>query len=513
MKRVLTILMSLALLFNLAPVYYVFAQSDYTVTGDDDLEDNIVGSGNLSSYGEVSAIRYVVYKDGTCVISGTGDMPDFGYFSNKGWDGAVMGEVSPFFDYKDVITRVVREEGVTGIGVSSFLHCSKLQEITVPKSLKRIGDSAFDYTGWYKKQPKGLLYIGHVLYGYKGKCPANVKVRKGTVSISDYAFSGSKSIRKVSIPGSVAVIGESVFSNSGLNEARISNGVREIGAFAFSGCSGLKKITLPASIKEIGMYAFSETRLKKVTLRNKKIKLGAYAFAGTPISKNTMNTTLYVQKMLADYNRTSKAKSYKVRKGTITIASHVFSESKLQSLYIPASTRSIGKRLFENCNRIKTIKVSRKNKIYDSRNNCNAVIEKKTNMLIVGCGKTVIPASVNGIGETAFYAVKNLRKIRIPGNVSVIGKWAFCECSNLTDVTISDGVEMIEQGAFQDCGKLKSITVPESVKAIGSHALGYTQSAINFSFTKIKGFKIKGEKGSAAEEYAKENGFAFVHLD
>ena len=83
--------------------------------------------------------------------------------------------------------------------------------------------------------------------------------------------------------------------------------------------------------------------------------------------------------------------------------------------------------------------------VYDSRNNCNAIIETKSNTLIAGCASTIIPNSVTSIGKQAFWGCKSLTSITIPSSVTSIGDMAFCCCSSLTSITIPTHITNIDE--------------------------------------------------------------------
>jgi hypothetical protein len=97
---------------------------------------------------------------------------------------------------------------------------------------------------------------------------------------------------------------------------------------------------------------------------------------------------------------------------------------------------SIGEGAFGGCDKLTKIKVTPGNPVYDSRNNCNAIIETKSNTLIQGCAKTIIPSSVTSIGEGAFESCDNLTSITIPSSVTSIGDDVFQGCENLKTITI-----------------------------------------------------------------------------
>ena len=142
--------------------------------------------------------------------------------------------------------------------------------------------------------------------------------------------------------------------------------------------------------------------------------------------------------------------------------------SRLTSITIPDSVTSIGKHAFSSCSGLTSINVDVNNQIYDSRNDCNAIIETLTNTLVVGCKNTIIPSSVTSIGSDAFFYCSELMSITIPDSVTSIGSGAFCGCSGLTSVIIPDSVTSIGDYAFQSCSGLISVTIGNSVTSIGS---------------------------------------------
>ena len=100
----------------------------------------------------------------------------------------------------------------------------------------------------------------------------------------------------------------------------------------------------------------------------------------------------------------------------------------LTSVTIPNSVTSIGEYAFDCCTGLESIIVEDGNTVYDSRNNCNAIIETETNTLLQGCNNTVIPGSVTSIGNYAFGICEGLTSITIPNSVTSIGKGAFNGC-------------------------------------------------------------------------------------
>lgn len=142
----------------------------------------------------------------------------------------------------------------------------------------------------------------------------------------------------------------------------------------------------------------------------------------------------------------------------------------LTSISIPNSVKSIGNYAFLICSGLAKITVEDGNTEYDSRGNCNALIETKSNTIITGCMNTKIPNSVTSIGVGAFQECHGLTNIVIPNSVTSIGNDAFSYCSSLTYIEISNSVTTIGDYAFSHCGELTSIDIPNSVISIGKKA-------------------------------------------
>lgn len=142
----------------------------------------------------------------------------------------------------------------------------------------------------------------------------------------------------------------------------------------------------------------------------------------------------------------------------------------LPSLHIPASVTSIRRADYigEELYALKKITVAQGNPCYDSREDCNAIIDSRTNELILGCGTTKIPNSVTKIGNFSFYMRKNLEVLNIPSSVLTIGQKAFYGCDGLESVTIPSGVTTLGNNSFTECQGLQEIYISETVSQIGN---------------------------------------------
>ncbi len=182
------------------------------------------------------------------------------------------------------LTSVTIGNGVTSIGSSAFYGCTGLTSVTIGNGVTSIGRDAFYNTAWYNNQPNGLVYAGKVAYKYKGTMPSNTSIvlREGTLGIGYSAFDGCTGLTSVTIGKGVTSIGESAFYNcTGLRSITIPDSVTSLGWGAFAGCTGLRSITISDSVTSIGNWAFEGcTGLTSVTIPDSVTSIGYSAFAG-----------------------------------------------------------------------------------------------------------------------------------------------------------------------------------------------------------------------------------------
>jgi hypothetical protein len=209
---------------------------------------------------------------------------------------------------------------------------------------------------------------------------------------------------------------------AGCNTTVIPNTVEIIGYQAFMGFLGITSLTLPNSVKIIQDQAFLEC-----------------------------NNLRYV-----DFGSVE------------VIGSNAFFRNDLVSVDLPSSLRELNSLAFCYNYNLSSITVDSNNTVYDSRNNCNAVIETATNKLIQGCSGTVIPSSVTSIGKYAFYGT-GITSIVIPSSITVIPESCFYKCNLLTNIILPSSLTEIGVSAFEGTG-LTSVTIPSSVTKIGYSA-------------------------------------------
>ena len=140
------------------------------------------------------------------------------------------------------------------------------------------------------------------------------------------------------------------------------------------------------------------------------------------------------------------------------ICEGAFKSTALKAISIPYNVTFIAEDAFYNCTTLERIVVDKKNTKYDSRDNCNAIIESASNSLVVGCKQTRMPNSTIRIGNCAFSGCSSLTSITIPDSVTTIERNAFKDCVNLKSITVGKSLTTIEEYAFSGCDSLKSVT-------------------------------------------------------
>lgn len=190
----------------------------------------------------------------------------------------------------------------------------------------------------------------------------------------------------------------------------------------------------------------------------------------------TYSGTSYAVTMIGDnaFRQCSGLTSVTIPGSVTLIGNNAFYYcSGLTSVTIPNSVTSIGEYAFSFCFNLTSIVVNSGNVKYDSRNNCNAIIDTESNTLIVGCKNTIIPNTVTSIGAQAFFGCTSLTSVAIPYHVTSICSDAFAYCSGLTSVTIPNSVTSIDYGAFSHCSSLTSVRIPNSIISIVGNPFMY----------------------------------------
>lgn len=276
---------------------------------------------------------------------------------------------------------------------------------------------------------------------------------------------------KVTIPSEagglkVIEIGSGAFKDcKGVTEVVIPTSIKTIRSYAFSSCSSITSINLRNSVERLDFSAFRDcTSLTAINGFNNLEYVDTYVFYRTPWEANLPDGQIYLGKVFYKYKGTMpEDTSFTFKNGTKCIVGNAFDNCKgLVSIAIPGTVDSVDGSAFARCDNLSTITVESGNTTYDSRNNCNAVIETSTNTLVAGCKATTIPSSAKAIGDDAFYQNYALESIAIPNNIESIGSLAFSDCKALSTVVVGRGLKKIGYDynfSFIGCTSLKSINV------------------------------------------------------
>lgn len=245
--------------------------------------------------------------------------------------------------------------------------------------------------------------------------------------------------------------------------------VQAIPATAFQGCTNLQTAIIPKQITTLGNNCFDQCSNLKTVKAYGDASINYYQSLG---SVNLDLLECYGNRTLnIGMGSNTFVSSIFISNNTKIISAWTFQKNNsLTELNISSSINTIEQNAIEGCSNLVSITVDKDNNTYDSRNNCNGIIETATNKLIVGCANTIIPNSVTEIGERAFYGCTSLTSLVIPSSVTTIGQLAFRNCTNLTSIVISSGVINIQPSAFYDCTSLSSIELPSSIATIGGAA-------------------------------------------
>lgn len=342
---------------------------------------------------------------------------------------------------------------VTSIGESAFAFSPYLTSLNIPDNIVTVKEAAF----------------------YKCRRLETVRIGKGLQNLGFIVFADCPNLQNIVIDKDCknydsrdncnAIIETSTNTLlKGCNGTIIPDGVVSIGMVAFRSCNKLNSLSFPLSLKSIGSEAFAFCPfLENIEIADGVEIIEDCAFIGCPL------------------------KTIKIGRSTKVIGPGAFGNAY--------TTLDDGKDWNGNPY-VQSISIDPNNPFYDSRQNCNAIIETRNDSLIFGCINSVIPDGVKNIGESAFMNITDLNSIvfpesvttisngafwgtgitqlNLPKNIKTIGYLAFAYCNGLTSLSIPEGCERIESSAFLGCSNLKKIEVPNQLVYLGERAFDET---------------------------------------
>ena len=365
-------------------------------------------------------------------------------------------------------TGTVTKEGINRLSESN------IKEVIIEEGVTGIGEEAFASCGSMTSVsiPDSVAIIGDGAF-YWCSSLTNIVIPKGVTSLGNSAFSRCSSLASITIPNSVTSIGESAFYwCSSLTNIAIPNGVTSIGNSAFSRCSSLASMTIPNNVTSIGESVFYGcSSLTNIAIPNGVTSIGNSAFSScSSLASITIPNSVTSIGDSTFYNCESLTKII-IPEGVTSIGDYAFSGcSLLTSIVVPDSVTHIGEKAFSGCS-LTNITLPFVGESPNSTENTHfEYIFGSWNNGVPDMLKEVVITGGTSIGERAFYECGYLTSITIANSVTSIGDSAFYDCDSLTSITIPSSVTSIGSSAFYNCSALTSIVIPDSVTSIGDRA-------------------------------------------
>jgi len=423
------------------------------------------------------------------------------------------------FTYKGTLTSIKFPSTTTKIGEKAFYYCYSLSgTIIIPASLTKIGSmafygcsslSAFSVVGTNPRYSSGngvlfnknqdSLFIFPPAKGSTYTIPSTVK------HIGSSAFDNCYKVSSVIIPSTVTSIGSYAFAGcSGIvGSLTLPTSLKTLGDYAFYGCSGLSgTVTIPATLTDFGNYCFLESN-----------NISSFVVNTSNPNYSSENGLLYSKNMDSLFIcPPAKTGAISIPTTVKLIGSHAFYNcSKITgSINISENVNYIGYYAFYGCTSLSVFEVNPQNTYFSAEN--GVLFSKNKDRLIAFpitksgtysmpttvmqidpaafafsqlSGTLVLPASVNSIGDYAFYNAKQLTAIDVdsfnPRYSSVDGVLLnrnqdtlfVCPFAKSGNYTVPANVKHINYSAFDGCAGITAVTLPGSLQSIGAYAFEY----------------------------------------
>ena len=461
--------------------------------------------------------------------------------------GVVNIADNSFRDFAALSEITIEGNTLVSIGDYAFAGCSPAT-ITIPASVKEIGDSAFADCGlkellFGEGTVSGLAIGNNAFSGNNlGQDAMTVTLPEGIVSIGDEAFAAGEdaALSAIVVPASVQsigdrafynyktvnsitfssaegaaesmTIGDEAFANSSVSAVELPANLNALGENVFSGCMSFTTVSIPAenlvyASSDGVLYNYDKTQIVLVP-------------AGRTTSLTILGT---VTQIGANVFNGSSLTSVTLEEGITSIGESAFEGSKLVSVTIPASVTTIGKRAFADCEALASVTFTAAGE--EQAEQLTSISES----MFAGSGlvSITIPASVTTIETSAFEGCASLKTVdfaegsqlatigagafressvagsagadgavvplELPENVVTIGEYAFYACKSLTGVTFAgSALKTVQQYAFSESG-LASIVMPAATSLVlGNNVFDSCASLKTADFTKIVSFAALG---------------------
>ena len=373
------------------------------------------------------------------------------------------------------IKNLVIDEGIREIGVFAFKGCTALHSVKFPSTMRILGECAF-----YNCAQLKYIQVDkdNKLFDSREDCNAVICTPNNAVILG---------CAGTTFPKSVTEISKSAFWGCiGLVTIKIPKWINSVGDEAFADCFNLKEINLPEDgTVNFGLSAFDGC----TSLTSLYIPSGNFSFFYNPFTNCENLSTFIVSTKNKDWRTDKDGTVLIYNDGNVLFAGGMNAKicedikeihsmafqgcRKLTKVFIPASVETIGEGGFMGCQNLVSVVVDKRNKIYDSREDCNCIIETQLNKIICGSSVATIPQSVSVIGKYAFYGMNTSAVFRIPDNITKIEDSAFANCKNLFQLMVPANTEL-KYNSFCNCSRLSNVIYESRNKYIR------TKKDINF---------------------------------
>ncbi len=358
-------------------------------------------------------------------------------------------------------TEYIIKEGTTHINSQLFYDMDNLQSVSLPNSVKVIGERAFYSCNNLKTItiPNDVISIGGYAFQYCEALDSVVYNATNCTTVPNNLFNNCSNLKTFIIGDDAESIPANLLYDDNVQKVVIGNNVKAINACAFYSCNNLTDINIPNSVEVIGDNAFYDCT--SFPIENGVRYVDCCALEVTDKNQTTYTLKEDIRYLgSALFSGCSSMTSVNIPVGVKAIGYRTFYNCRaLTSLTLPDGVTSIGDQAFYDCRAMSSINIpSGVTAIgYQTFSNCDALTSLTLN-------------SVTSIGEYAFDDCNNLQSLTLPESMTSIGKYAFQNCASLANINIPSGITTIGNNTFYNCDALKNIILPEGITSIGSHA-------------------------------------------